>query len=55
MIWESAPLPEIVSRLEASGVRSVVFNPAGNVPEEGNYLTQIHRNIDGLLATAPTH
>ncbi len=55
MIWESAPLQEIVSRLEASGIRSVVFDPIGNAPEEGNYLTIMHRNINGLLDTAPTH
>ena len=55
MIWESAPLQEIVSRLEASGIRSVVFDPIGNAPEEGNYLTIMHHNINGLLDTAPTH
>lgn len=45
MVWEGQPLDDTVAGLEALGVRSVVFDPCGNRPEEGDYLTVMHDNV----------
>jgi hypothetical protein len=51
MLWEGEPLQETVTRLEALGIHSIVFEPAGNRPEQGVFMTVMQRNI-GNLATA---
>ncbi len=48
MIWEGDPLGESVAALEAMGIKSVVFDPCGNVPETGDWLTVMYQNIDNL-------
>jgi zinc transport system substrate-binding protein len=48
MIWEGEPLEETVRRLEGMGVRSVVFDPCGNAPEEGDLLEVMERNLGAL-------
>ncbi len=48
MIWEGPPLARTVERLEAMGVRSVVFDPAGNRPEAGDFLTVMDANIENI-------
>ena len=48
MIWEGPPKAETVARLEGLGVRSVVFEPAGNVPEDGDFIAVMKRNISNL-------
>ncbi len=48
MIWEGAPLPETLARLKAMGIRSLVFDPAGNHPEEGDFLSVMRRNVENL-------
>ncbi|MCO6456114.1 MAG: zinc ABC transporter substrate-binding protein [Pirellulaceae bacterium] len=48
MIWEGPPLPEIESRLEQQGVRSVVFAPCGNVPPSGDLLSVMRQNVENL-------
>ena len=48
MIWEGQPLAETVEKLEAMGVGSVVFEPCGNRPPQGDYLTVMARNLDSL-------
>ena len=54
MLWEGQPLPEAVERLEALGVRSLVFDPCGNRPEEGDFLSVMRENAAQLrLALAP--
>ena len=54
MLWEGQPLPEAVKRLEALGVRSLVFDPCGNRPEEGDFLSVMRENAAQLrLALAP--
>lgn len=42
-VWESEPLPESVQLLKSKGLRSVVFEPCGNRPEEGDWLDAITR------------
>jgi zinc transport system substrate-binding protein len=48
MIWEGDPLPESVERLRQLGIESVVFDPAGNVPEDGDFLAVMQNNVENL-------
>jgi zinc transport system substrate-binding protein len=48
MIWEGEPTPEIVARLEELGVESVVFEPCGNTPDSGDYLSVMQANVRNL-------
>ncbi|MEL6384177.1 MAG: hypothetical protein AAFQ89_17330 [Cyanobacteria bacterium J06626_18] len=41
-------MPESVERLQELGVASVVFDPAGNVPETGDFLTVMQANVENL-------
>lgn len=50
MIWEDQPLDESVKRLEFLGVKSVVFAPCMNVPEDGDFVSVMKRNIENLKA-----
>lgn len=50
MIWEGEPAPESVAKLEAIGVKSVVFDPCGNAPDEGGWLSVMKKNIENLKA-----
>jgi zinc transport system substrate-binding protein len=49
MIWEAPPAEEIAARLQQLGVESVVFEPCGNVPSTGDYLSVMRQNIDNIL------
>jgi zinc transport system substrate-binding protein len=48
MIWEGDPLPESVKRLESLGLRSAVFNPCGNHPPQGDFLSVMRKNAENL-------
>lgn len=48
MIWEDQPLSEIQTRLEQTGIRSMVFQPTGNRPEHGDYFTVMEANMQRL-------
>jgi zinc transport system substrate-binding protein len=48
MIWEGEPLAHVRERLEAQGVRSVVFDPCGNRPAEGDFLSVMKQNVVSL-------
>ncbi len=45
MVWEDKPLASSISFLLEKGIKSVVFNPCGNIPENGNFLTVMKDNI----------
>ena len=53
MIWEGPPLPGTVQKLERLGVKSTVFDPHGNVPESGDYLTVMRQNTSNLALAFP--
>jgi len=53
MIWEGAPLPRTVQKLERLGVKSTVFDPCGNVPEAGDYLSVMRQNASNLTLAFP--
>ena len=48
MIWEGEPLEKIVTRLKEKGVESVVFEPLGNKPEQGDYLSARKASVERL-------
>lgn len=48
MLWESTPHPASVTRLEAMGVSSLVFDPSANVPQKGDFLGVMEHNVDNL-------
>jgi len=48
MLWEGEPLPESVLRLKDKGIDSVIFNPSANRPDNGDFITVMQSNIDGL-------
>jgi zinc transport system substrate-binding protein len=50
MIWEGAPNPETERRLREMGIRSLVFDPCANRPEQGDFLSVMRRNVDDLAA-----
>ena len=50
MIWEGEPLPATVETLKSNGIRSVVFNPSANAPEQGDFLSVMKQNVENLRA-----
>jgi len=48
MLWEAEPLPETAAQLRDLGVESVVFDPSGNRPDDGDYLTVMEANLRRL-------
>lgn len=48
MIWEGEPLPESVSKLKAMGIESIVFDPCGNRPNEGGFISTMKKNVANL-------
>ena len=48
MIWEREPDPGVAERLRAMGVESIVFDPAGNRPDKGDYLSVMRQNVNNL-------
>ena len=48
MLWESEPLTETAQKLQELGVESVVFDPCGNRPAAGDYLSVMQSNLTNL-------
>lgn len=48
MIWEGQPTVQTTERLQSLGVASIVFDPAANRPEQGDFLSVMKNNIDNL-------
>jgi zinc transport system substrate-binding protein len=44
MVWEGEPLAESKAQLEAVGVGSVVYDPCGDRPVEGDFLSVMEKN-----------
>jgi zinc transport system substrate-binding protein len=52
MLWEGKPLDMTVRGLEDRGISSAVFDPCGNRPAEGDYLTVMAANAAVLEGIA---
>ena len=53
MIWEGEPVQVSVDKLKALGVDSLVFDPCGNVPDQGDFMTVMRSNVDNLRQAFP--
>ncbi len=49
MIWEGEPVQASVDKLKTFGVDSLVFDPCGNVPDQGDFMTVMRHNVDNLV------
>lgn len=52
MLWEGEPAKESVAKIQALGLQSAVFDPCGNVPETGNWLSVMQANVASLERVA---
>lgn len=52
MIWEGKPEQASIDKLKGLGIDSIVFAPAGNIDESGDWLTVMRTNIAALKAWA---
>ncbi len=50
MLWEGEPLASTSERLRGLGIGTVVFDPCGNAPETGDFLSVMQQNADNLEA-----
>jgi len=50
MIWEGEPNPQSVAGLDAMGIRSLVFDPCGNTPDDGDFIAVMKANVANLRA-----
>lgn len=48
IIWEGEPAPASVERLKSMGVSGIVFNPCGNTPESGDFMSVMRKNVENL-------
>ena len=48
MIWEGDPLKATIEKLKGLQIESVVFDPCGNVPDEGDFLSIMIKNVEHL-------
>ena len=53
MIWEGEPAKETVAKLDAIGVKSLVVDPCGNVPDAGDLLSVMKANVEALEKAFP--
>jgi len=54
MLWEGEPFQSTVADLEDIGIGSLLFDPCGNAPETGDYLTVMEANVGALETIAET-
>lgn len=48
MIWEGEPATESVAKVQMLGLQSIVFDPCGNTPERGDWLSVMTANVGAL-------
>ena len=51
MIWEGPPIDPIVSQLTEHGLQCCTFDPCGNTPAEGDFLSIMSNNVMNLKAS----
>jgi len=50
MLWEGPPLADVQNQLMEAGVKTVVYNPCGNQPKSGDFVSVMKSNIENLRA-----
>ncbi len=48
MFWEKEPLPDSVAKLNTLEIASMVFDPCGNKPTDGDFMSVMQQNITNL-------
>lgn len=48
MIWEGEPTAGTAARLQTIGIKSIVFDPCANKPNEGHFLSIMQSNLNNL-------
>lgn len=48
LIWEGEPSQKTVEKLNELDITSIVFDPCGNVPDEGDFLSAMKQNVSNL-------
>lgn len=48
MLWEGAPDPGIREELLKREIQIAVFDPCGNKPDTGDFLSVMYRNLNSL-------
>jgi len=48
IIWEGEPLEATVEKLRSMNIYSIVINPCSNMPEQGDFLSVMQRNVKNL-------
>jgi zinc transport system substrate-binding protein len=48
MLWEDAPSPDNLKRLQELGIESIVFNPCGNRQDNGDFLAIMKSNLENI-------
>lgn len=48
MIWEGKPVNASVEKLKSVGVNSLIFDPCGNIPDEGDFMSVMRENVANL-------
>jgi len=52
MVWEGEPAKESVAKIKALGLDSVVFDPCGNTPDRGDFLSVMKENVAAMEKAA---
>lgn len=53
MIWEGEPSNDNVEKLAAMSIQSIVFDPCGNVPEKGDFMSVMKANVEAMEKAFP--
>ena len=53
MIWEGDPAKDSVAKLESIGVKSVTFDPCGNVPDSSDFMAVMNANVEAFEKAFP--
>jgi zinc transport system substrate-binding protein len=48
MVWEGEPAAESVAKIKMLGLDSVVFDPCGNAPDKGDFLSVMKENVAAI-------
>ena len=53
MIWEGEPSKDSVEKLDGLGLKSIVFDPCGNVPASGDFMSVMKANVEAMEKAFP--
>ncbi|WP_455234791.1 metal ABC transporter substrate-binding protein, partial [Thiogranum longum] len=48
MLWKEQPLTDTAQRLQSLGIEAIIFDPCGNRPQRGDFMTVMKNNLNNL-------